>query len=175
MTENPLTTELKTFMRLVAQPVTVITTSYDSKVLGMTISSFTSVSMRPPLILVSLSKTAPSHDLLLKKGSFIVNLLGLEHDFLAERFAGLHRETDKFKDVDVTWNQRRLPVLAESMANMDCDVWKSIPAGDHTVVLGAPVSISIGKRSEPLVYFNQLFGHAVTKSAVVFPEDYIIG
>jgi len=171
--EESLSSELKKFMRLIPQPVTIITTIHNSKLVGITMSSFTSISMTPPVVLASLSKTAPSYTALMSKGKFVVNLLNKGQDFLGERFAGMHKIPDKFHDVKVNYNERGLPVLADSAANIDCDISKSIDAGDHTVILATPVSINIKKKSEPLVYYNQQFCHVVNKGTLVLPEDYV--
>jgi 3-hydroxy-9,10-secoandrosta-1,3,5(10)-triene-9,17-dione monooxygenase reductase component len=170
--QEALVQDLKKFMRMIPQPVTIITTVHDSKLVGITVSSFTSISMNPPVVLVSLSKTAPSFTALMSKGEFIVNLLNKGQDFLGERFAGMHGVADKFHDVKVEHNERGLPVLTDSAANIDCDVTKAVEAGDHMVILATPVSINIKKRSEPLVYYNQQFCHVANKGALVLPEDY---
>ena len=170
--EPAIVAELKKFLRMIPQPVTVITTIHNGTLAGITVSSFTSISMNPPVVMVSLSKTAPSHDAFVSGGKFVVNLLNSGQDFLAERFAGMHKIADKFHEVKLDFNQRGLPVLEDCAANIDCDVSKTVSAGDHTIILGTPVSINIKKRSEPLVYYNQQFSRVANKGALVLPEDY---
>jgi 3-hydroxy-9,10-secoandrosta-1,3,5(10)-triene-9,17-dione monooxygenase reductase component len=170
--DDAIVADLKKFMRYIPQPVTILTTVQDGKLSGITVSAFTSISMNPPLVLVGLSKTAPSHGAIVAKGRFVVNLLDSGQDFLGERFAGLHKVDDKFHDVPVSFNKRGMPFLVDCAANIDCDVSETIETGDHSLILAAPVSISIKKKADPLVYYNQQFCHVAYKGTLVLPEDY---
>lgn len=98
---------------------------------GLTVNSFTSVSMDPPLILVALQRTARSHDLLRGRW-FSVNVLGAEQRELAMNFAGRPQA-----GLDPAWTQgEQAPHLAGSLCYFECAPWAEYDGGDHTLFLG---------------------------------------
>jgi 3-hydroxy-9,10-secoandrosta-1,3,5(10)-triene-9,17-dione monooxygenase reductase component len=173
--QQDIATKLKRFMRLVAQPVTVVTTKEEDKLIGLTLSSFTSISIKPPIVMICVSSTAPSLPMLLKREKFVVNLLSKGQQFLAERFSGIHNVKEKFDKIDYALNNRGLPVLSEAAAYIDCDFLTKYEAGDHIIILGSPVNISFPGKSDPLVYYAQQYCSVVNNSVLVLPEDYMIG
>jgi flavin reductase (DIM6/NTAB) family NADH-FMN oxidoreductase RutF len=114
---------------------------------GVTVNSFTSVSMDPPLILVALQRTVPSHDLL-RGRCFTVNVLGAEQRELAMRFAGgkqgQHSAGGKQgqhsaggKQGQPAWTEgEHAPRLAGSLCYFECAPWAEYDGGDHTLFLG---------------------------------------
>ncbi len=98
---------------------------------GLTVNSFTSVSIDPPLILVALQRTIASHDLL-RNRCFTVNVLGAEQRELAMRFAGKPRPS-----LQPAWVQGPYaPRLAGSLSYFECVPWAEYDGGDHTLFLG---------------------------------------
>jgi flavin reductase (DIM6/NTAB) family NADH-FMN oxidoreductase RutF len=96
---------------------------------GITINSFTSVSLEPPLVLVSVGKRARSHDLL-RDRAFTVNVLGAEQEPVARCFAG-------GPACDLGWiDGDHAPRLAGVLAHLECTPWRAYDAGDHTLFLG---------------------------------------
>ena len=99
---------------------------------GITVNSFTSVSLRPPLVLVSVAREARSHDQLAGR-PFCVNVLGAEQELIARTFAG-------GPQVPVAWERRELaPRLAGALAHLECRPWRAYDGGDHTLYLGEVV------------------------------------
>lgn len=100
---------------------------------GVTVNSFTSVSMQPPLVLVSVARRARSHDAL-KGRPFCVNVLGAEQEAVARQFAGAPGAAD------VVWIEgRHAPRLAGALAHLECTPWRDYDGGDHTLFLGEVV------------------------------------
>jgi len=96
---------------------------------GLTVNSFTSVSIEPPLVLVSLQRSVRSHDLL-RGRPFAVNVLGGEQEDLARHFAGRPR-------LEPTWVEGGIaPRLAGVLGAFECDPWAEYDGGDHTLFLG---------------------------------------
>ena len=96
---------------------------------GITVNSFTSVSLDPPLVLVSVAKRARSHDLL-RGRAFTVNVLGAEQEPLARRFAG-------GTECEPVWVEgEHAPRLAGVLAHLECTPWRAYDGGDHTLFLG---------------------------------------
>ncbi len=134
-----------------ATGVTVITTVIHDKVHGMTANAFTSVSLDPPLILVSVSKHARMHAYLLEARRHGVSVLSEEQEPFAWHFAGRPREG---LETPLVW-KREVPVLANALAHLLCTVEACYPGGDHTLFLsrvedlwyrdGSPLAFSRGR------------------------------
>ena len=98
---------------------------------GITVNSFTSVSIDPPLILVALQRTVRSHNLL-RSRCFTVNVLGSEQRELALHFAGKPRPS-----LEPGWaDGEHAPRLAGSLCYFECGPWAEYDGGDHTLFLG---------------------------------------
>ena len=117
---------------------------------GLTVNSFTSVSLDPPLVLVCVDKAAKAHAGL-QGGSFAVNVLAAGQERLARHFAG---RPDP--DVPVEWAAGSPPRLAASLAWLDCAPWRAVEAGDHSIVIGRVTRFAAGE-GDGLGYFMGRF------------------
>jgi 3-hydroxy-9,10-secoandrosta-1,3,5(10)-triene-9,17-dione monooxygenase reductase component len=124
---------LRRAFRCVPQPVAVVSSLTPSgRPVGMTVSSFTSVSLQPPLVLFCPAVESQAWAAARRRGVFAINVLGRQNAELALRFAG---SGDRFEDVRTRSTHRGIPMLADALAVLICDVSEEHPAGDHTVVL----------------------------------------
>ena len=112
-----------------ATGVAVVTFDASTGRHGITVNSFTSVSMDPPLVLVSIAKTTHTHDELAGK-PFTVNVLGAEQEALAMHFAGKPGVEPKWVEGDTA------PRLSGVLSWVSCTPWASYEGGDHTLYLG---------------------------------------
>ena len=137
--------------------ITVETTSGD--VHGMTASSFCSVSLRPPLVLVCVDHLAETYLHIRQRGRFGVSVLKEEQEALSEFFADPERNPDAARRLDVHYSQMKsgMPVLAHALANLDCSVVQAHDAGDHTIFVGEVKEVSVAEGS-PLLYFRGRYG-----------------
>ncbi len=135
-----------------ASGITVVT-SIDSedRFHGMTVSAFCSVSLEPPLVLVSISKDTCSHQSIAESKKFVVNILSQEQEELSERFAA--PIDDKFSETEYTKGEMGLPMINGALANMECRLVHSYEGGDHTIYVGEIENISISE-GKPLVHFR---------------------
>lgn len=141
-----------------ASGVTVVTTRHDGLRYGMTASSFSSVSLEPPLILICVGKAAFTHDLLLATGTFGVNILSATQPELGKRFAEKHGDyVDRFSDLDVVTGLTGTPLLASALAWLECRTVEAVEAGDHTIFIGEVIDSKING-GEPLLYVNRMWG-----------------
>jgi flavin reductase len=116
---------------------------------GMTINSFTSVSMRPPLVLASVARKARAHDAL-EGQPFSISILGAEQEGVARCFAG-------GPAVDVHWLEGEVaPRIAGALASMECRPWRSYDGGDHTLYLGEVVNFDY-RAGDALGFVNGQF------------------
>ena len=131
--------------------VTVLTTRHEGRPVGVTISSFASVSLDPPLVLLCLSRTSASLPAFAVGRPVVVNILGSEHAGLARRFAS--RVEDRFAGVPSSPDARGVPVLDGTAAWVAGTVDRVDDAGDHVLLL---VRVDEAGRNEvpPLLYHS---------------------
>ena len=140
--------------------VGIVTTAGEDGWHGMTASSFSSVSLAPPLVLVCLDQGIRSHDLLIRNGVFAVNVLGRDHLSLGRRFAGMEPGvTDRFAAGDWLPGATGSPVLTDAAAWVDCRVLHRHPGGDHTIFLGEVVAAGVPRITSPLLFHSRSWGH----------------
>ena len=84
--------QLRHAMRAWTTGVTIVTALYDGQQYGMTVNSFTSISLDPPLVSLALKKLTHTHELIEKSGEFSVTILASDQKDLSDRFAGKHPE-----------------------------------------------------------------------------------
>ncbi len=147
-----------------ATGVTVVTMRAGEGVRGMTANSFTSVSLEPPLVLVSIGANNRTHALLEPGRRFVVNVLAVEQRTVADRFAGRQGDVQHaFDGVPHRLTDDGLPVLEDTLAALVCRVVAVHPAGDHSLFIGAVEESSVRAGASPLVFFA---GHYTTPVSV---------
>lgn len=117
---------------------------------GLTVSSFTSVSLDPPLILICLGHAVTSIDVFRAAPHFAINVLHENQQELAERFAT--KGYDRFDGVDWLRGETGVPLLPGALAQMECAVRQRVAAGDHDIVIAEMVAAQVHE-GEPLLYF----------------------
>lgn len=127
----------------------------DGAPLGLTINSFSSVSLDPPLVLWSLSHRSSSRAAFLAARHFAVNVLGAGQQDLSASFA--RPLADRFLGVDWRPGFGGAPVLAGCIATFECAAAGHIPAGDHLILLGR-VERYQHRPGAPLVFFASRYG-----------------
>jgi len=143
-------------MRQWATGVTLVTATDAHGPHGMTVSSFTSVSLDPPLILVALERGARTHQMVEDVGHFAVVILRAEQRELAERFAGgVDDGGSRFEGVAYDLTAGGAPVPSDPLAYLDCQVVEAHPAGTHTVFLGLVTDGRAARAGSPLLYYNR--------------------
>jgi flavin reductase (DIM6/NTAB) family NADH-FMN oxidoreductase RutF len=155
---SPLGEEFRAVMAGVATPVSVVTTLTDGSPHGTTVSAFASLSLTPPMVLVSLDRGSELLARLRSGSVFGVNVLGSDQAALALAFA--RKGSDKFTGVD--WvADAGAPRLTGSSGWLACTVTQLVQGGDHVIVLGA-VQRAATTAAAPLTYHARTFGtHAV--------------
>jgi len=139
-----------------ATGVTVITANHNNEKHGMTANAFSSVSLNPPLILVSIDKRANMHDIMMQHDSFCVNFLPEHRREWSDWWAGkAPKDADQFADIPHIDGTTGSPVLEGCLGYIDCKVWERYPAGDHTLVLGEVQDAEVNQDPaiKPLLFF----------------------
>lgn len=118
-----------------ATGVTVITVALpDGSLHGVTINSFNSVSLAPPLVLWSLANSARSMDAFMVAPCYVINVLAGDQADLAQRFAG--KSGERFDQLPFTLSDRGVPVLGGTVAWFECRPRSRYPEGDHVIFVG---------------------------------------
>lgn len=157
MSTTSLSETLRQVMRHWATGVAIVTASHQGKRHGMTVNSFTSVSLTPPLVLVCLAQTSQTHDLVLNAGTFGITLLTAEQQALSDRFAGRTEVSDRFAGLETFTLRTGAPLIAGGLAYLDCRVVQTHPAGTHTIVVGEVLAAMPGTDAPPLLYYNRRY------------------
>jgi flavin reductase (DIM6/NTAB) family NADH-FMN oxidoreductase RutF len=138
-------------LRRFASGVTIVTVAAGDELHGMTASSFASVSLTPPLILVCLDKTSRTLTLVAETGAFAVNVLRSDQQETSRAFSrpGLK----PFASIPHRPGANGAPLLDGAIAHLECTTYRVFEAGDHEVVLGE-VTATSAPGGEPLVYYD---------------------
>jgi 4-nitrophenol 2-monooxygenase / 4-nitrocatechol 4-monooxygenase, reductase component len=143
--------QFKLAMSHFASGVTVVTTEHDGKPYGLTVASFASLSLHPPLVLVCIEKSVKSHDALASSKKFGVSILGAEQGDISNRFAS--KLDDKFSGIATTRGDLGVPLIDGALCAIECRVREQLPGGDHTIFIGEVVNAEV-REGAPLVYFR---------------------
>lgn len=137
-----------------ASGVTVVTTEVGGQPYGMTVASFASLSLHPPLVLICVEKNVKTHDAITQAGSFGVSMLALSQQEVSGRFAS--RRDDKFDGVSVRRGELGIPLIDGAICTLECRVHQQLPGGDHTIFVGEVVDVQTHD-AEPLLYFRSAY------------------
>ncbi|MGA5128359.1 flavin reductase family protein [Streptomyces olivoreticuli] len=140
----------------VCTPVTIVTATEADIPYGVTVSAFTSLSLRPAMVSVALDRSSNVLARVLATGRFGVNVLGSEQDELARTFAG--RAPDRFAASGAPWSyDHGLPRLTGAPGWLVCELRSAVEGGDHLLLLG-DVAHTRTATAAPLVYGHRTFG-----------------
>lgn len=142
-----------------ATGITVVTTTLPTgDPWAMTANSFTSVSLDPPIVLVSVSHGLTTNDAIRRTGAFVVNILRSDQIELARRYSKRERPSDQFGDVTLLKGVTVAPVLDGCLGWVECRLVDQTEQGDHTVFFGGVESIGLSEQgSDPLLYYNSAY------------------
>lgn len=121
---------------------------------GLTINSFTSVSLAPPLILFCIGHESALRDLFRQQARFGLSFLRAEQRDLSHQFAT--RGRDRFQGVNWHTGPSGVPLLSDSLADMECAIEQTITAGDHDILIARVAHASV-HGGHPLLYFNSAY------------------
>lgn len=139
-----------------ATGVTIVTTrDAAGDPVGVTASSFNSVSLNPPLVLWSLAKNSRSFEAFTQSGHFAVHVLAEGQEQIADRFA--RSGEDKFAGMDWDHCERGSPLFADFAARFECDLVQEYDGGDHVILLGEVTQFKTNGRA-PLLYHGGSYG-----------------
>lgn len=146
---DPNTIEFRSTMASFATGVAVVTMPDGESVHGITVSSFASASLKPPLISFLIDRGAHAHDLLDKAERFAVSILRSDQQAVSDLFAGRPVPVQ-----EPLTEEPGFPVVRNALAWMICTPHATADAGDHTLFLGRVQETSFDLNGKPLLYFR---------------------
>lgn len=150
--------QLRRAMRAWTTGVAVVTAVHDGQRYGMTVNSFTSISLEPPMIAVTLKQLTHTHDLVDKSGEFSMTILSADQKNLSDRFAGKIPDiTDRFEGVPTETLSLDAPLVRGGTAYFNCRVVNSHPVGENTLFVAEVVDVRGEGEGDPLVYHNRVY------------------
>ncbi len=148
--------DLRNVMGYYLTGVTIVTmTGPDKKPYGLTVTSFNSVSLSPPLILWSLDNRNDKLPLFQDAGGFAVNIMAADQLALCRKFAAA--DNDRFLNCDWCFGKYGQPLIKNALANLECRPWAEYDGGDHTIFVGEVMSIK-HNRGKAAAFFNGKLG-----------------
>lgn len=149
---------LKAAMRAWSAGVTVVTAVYEDHKHGMTVNSFTSISLDPAMITVSLRASTRTHDLVSKSRAFGLTILSAEQSKISELFAGKIPEIeDRFTDLQTETLVTGSPLIIGGLAWLDCRIVETFDAGENTLFIAEVLAARATGDGQPLIYHNRKY------------------
>ena len=141
-------------MRDVPAPVSVVTVTAGGRAAGLTVNSFVSLSLDPPLVGIALGRSAALHELLREAGVFALSILGAGQEHLAQHFARGVPPIGLWTGIETRDGELGAPLIEGALGWIECRLASEHPAGDHTFFVGDVVSARRGPGSEALVHLR---------------------
>jgi flavin reductase (DIM6/NTAB) family NADH-FMN oxidoreductase RutF len=155
--------ELRSAFGSFATGVTVVTSlAADGSLLGITVNSFSSVSLDPPLVSFSVDRGAFSLAAFQAAGCFAINVLSTDQEDISNRFA--KASDDKWADVTFDTWETGCPILPGTLASFDCRTWQTYDGGDHVIFVGEVAQMSLNSDLDPLLFFRGRYDRLAHKT-----------
>lgn len=136
--------------------VTVVTAAHDETHHGMCVNSFASLSIEPPLVMFAAASTSTTWPHLRAAGCFAVNVLDEAQAGTARAFA--RSGADRFADTHFERSAHGHPVFPGSLAIIECELERTVLAGDHEIAICGVVSLTALTDGRPLAFYQSQFG-----------------
>lgn len=150
--------KLRGAMRAWSAGVTIVTAVHEGHKHGMTVNSFTSISLEPAMVTVSLRSSTLTHELVSKSRAFGLTILSAEQSKISELFAGKTAEVkDRFADLQTETLVTGSPLIVGGLAWLDCRVVETFDAGMNTLFIAEVLAARDGNDGQPLIYHNRKY------------------
>lgn len=147
-------------MRSLGSGVAIIASGHGDARVGATVTSLASLSLSPPTLLISLSRSSSTLAGLRENGSFSANVLAARHEILADRFSGRSGLQGARRFADDRWTEGATgaPILVDALVSFDCLVEEVLERHSHAIVLGSVVATAEGPDQPALIHWRGAFG-----------------
>ena len=150
--------KLRSAMRAWSAGVTVVTAVYEGIKHGMTVNSFTSISLDPAMITISMRGSTFTHDLVFKSRAFGLTILSAKQSHISDIFAGKIPEAiDRFANLQTEALVTGSPLIAGGLAWLDCSVVETFTAGENTLFIAKVLAARDMNHELPLIYHDRKY------------------
>jgi flavin reductase (DIM6/NTAB) family NADH-FMN oxidoreductase RutF len=150
--------EFRSALRQFASGVTIVTAENAEEPYGITATSFASISLDPPIVMVSINNSSPLAESIVEAEHFAVHILSHQQLDLSSRFATSIAGREKYVDLPVERAASGAPVLPGSLAMLDCVLEEMVRIGTHTVMFGRVVAATFETDAgSPLLYYHRSY------------------
>jgi 3-hydroxy-9,10-secoandrosta-1,3,5(10)-triene-9,17-dione monooxygenase reductase component len=164
MTQRFSSKDFRDSLGLFATGIAIATTCDGAERVGITINSFASVSMDPPLVLFSVNRSLHSFAAFERAEGFAINVLRKDQRDLSARFS--RPGIDKWAGVSAIVGAHGGILIQPSLATFDCRLHRHYDGGDHVIFVGEVVDLVAAARHEPLIYFRSAY-HEISAPPVL--------
>jgi 3-hydroxy-9,10-secoandrosta-1,3,5(10)-triene-9,17-dione monooxygenase reductase component len=146
--------DFKSAMRCLVTSVTVLSTAnIQGELFGLTVNSFASVSLNPPLVLFCITYKSSSLQAIRSSGTFAINILNHSQESISRHFASSGQE--KFAIINYEIGSiSGAPLISDANCWIECSLEKEYEGGDHAIILGRVKKVTVNNDSRPLAYYN---------------------
>jgi 3-hydroxy-9,10-secoandrosta-1,3,5(10)-triene-9,17-dione monooxygenase reductase component len=138
-----------------ATGVAFVTAAPDGEPAGLIVNSLSSVSLEPPLVSFCPSRSSLTWQRMRRTGRFGVNVLRAHHEGFVRR--ATPAGADRFAGLDWELGRSGVPLLADALASLECEIVAEHPTGDHWIVVGRVIDLRATPDADPLVFFAGVF------------------
>ena len=131
--------------------VCVVTAMVKGEPVGMTVNSFTSVSLEPPLVLWNIRNESGLFSAFTNCESFNINILSQEQRELSNRCSG--KDKQPLCKNEYSSGSNGQPVISGALTTLECSLWSTKPAGDHEIIIGKVTALHKGEKHKPLLFY----------------------
>ncbi len=149
--------ELRALFREVPSPVAVVTVVVAGDSAGLTVDSFVSLSVDPPLVGIVLRRHAALHELLREAGAFAISILASGQEHLAQHFARGVPPIVHWTGIETTPGELGAPLIEGALGWVECRLAFEREVGDHTLFVGEAISVRRGPGREALVHLHRTY------------------
>jgi len=144
--------EYKKIVNKFTTGITVITGNYNNKPFGITVNSFSSLSLEPILVSFNIDKKSHTNELIINSDYYNINILSKSQEDLVWRFA--KKDEDRFKNLDYQTDNNNIALLTNNLATLHTKKYKIIDIGDHNIIIAEVINGDKNMNQEPLIYYN---------------------
>jgi flavin reductase (DIM6/NTAB) family NADH-FMN oxidoreductase RutF len=148
--------KLRAAMRTWSAGVAVVTTVYEGRQHGATVNSFTSISLEPAMLTITLQKSALTHEMISKSRAFGLTILSVGQSKISDMFAGqVPGVENRFSGLQTQTLVTGSPLLVGGLAWLDCRVVETFTAGNSTLFIAEALAAHTMDDGQPLIYHNR--------------------
>lgn len=149
--------DLRALLREVPAPVAIVTVQLADEAAGLTVDSFVSLSVEPPLVGVALRRHAALHELLRESGAFALSILASGQEHLAQHFARGVPPIAHWTGIETTPGELGAPLIEGALGWIESRLASEHGVGDHTLFVGEATSVRRGPGREALVHLRRAY------------------